>query len=173
MATKSLSSDYSKMTETNNDNEALLGRSHRSALILIGAEVCILFGAGVFSFNRLGLSSSSLSNEAAINLWVFVAFLAIGSIWLRRILGRPSQFTDLYLLGGVQKVVSRLFINTVIVTLPVVVIALVGVLLSEQSRTFSDTIRITILGGVVIIANAPRRGAWRSVVGACLAGKKS
>jgi len=161
------------MTETDNDNEALLRRSHRGALVLVGAEIGILFGAGAFSFIRLGLPPSSLSNEAAINLWVFVAFLAIGSIWLRRILGRPSQYTDLYLLGGVQKVVSRLFINTVTVTAPVVAIALVGVLLSEQSRTFSDTARITVLGGVVIIANAPRRGAWRSVVGACLASKKS
>lgn len=152
------------MSGITDENLGYLKARHRTAMVVIGAEVAVVLALVALSFKPLSLFTKTADEQTRMSLWMAVLFFAAGSLLLRRLLNNWDRLSNVAILGGIPGLLTKLLINSAVTSSFGVLAAVVGFIISQMTGDPLDMVRAAAVSFVVFFANFPKRSVWRAVV---------
>lgn len=151
------------MEQISEENRRELNNRYKTTAIIVGVQIfsTILLIVAAWFLSSL---DNSITQQAISALWMMVLFIAVGTFVLRRFLFSWERLKTTALLKGVQKLISTLQINTIILCAFAEIIAIIGFLVATLSGDKFQMFRAGAVALIVFLMNFPRKSIWEKVV---------
>jgi len=147
------------------ENQAQLDIVYRKTVIIflvLLASLLIYAGLGLFLIEPPG--QADVPSKARVPVYVAAIFLGLGAIAIRRRMFREMKLQTVIAEGGVKAILEHLFRISVICAALGESIGVLGLVLGIMSGERTDTIRLVVVGLLVIIFSFPRYNAWQGLI---------
>ena len=151
------------MEQISQENQKELNSRYRTTAIIGGVQILSTVLLIVVAWFLSSLDNS-ITQQAISALWMMVLFIAVGTFVLRRFLFSWERLKTTALLKGVQKLISTLQINTIILCAFAEIIAIIGFLVATLSGDKFQMFRAGAVALIVFLMNFPRKTIWEKVV---------
>lgn len=152
------------MSEISPENLAEIERRYRAAAIIGVAQIAftvMLAGAAWVVVQRAAVVED---NGSVTTLWVLIAFIAIGSLLLRRLFNGWERLRNAALLGGISGVLKKLQTNSLILGMFAEAIAVIGFVIAIFTGSSFDMFRAAAIALIVFFVAFPRKSVWKTIV---------
>ncbi len=152
------------MSEISPENLAEIEKRYRAAAVIGVAQIAftlLLAGAAWFVVQRTEVVET---NESVTTLWVLIAFIAIGSLLLRRLFSGWERLRNAALLGGVSGVLKKLQTNSLILGMFAEAISIIGFVITIFTGSSFDMFRAAAIALIVFFVAFPRKNVWKTII---------
>jgi hypothetical protein len=146
------------------DARARVAAAHRSAVIIVLAVAMSIVVYTVVGILVEGPKGIAVPDQSRLMFIVIAVFLALGSIGLRRTQLSPSKLQSVAGLRGVEGLIKHFFIMTIILAALAEGIGILSILISRFGGTQLDVVTFSLVAGIILFSNFPRRAAWERAV---------
>ncbi|HNQ14889.1 MAG TPA: hypothetical protein PKM58_04950 [Pyrinomonadaceae bacterium] len=152
------------MSEISPENLAEIEKRYRAAAVIGVAQIAftvLLAGAAWFVVRRTEVVED---NKSVTTLWILIAFVAIGSLLLRRLFSGWERLRNAALLGGISGVLKKLQTNSLILGMFAEVISIIGFVITIFTGSSFDMFRAAAIALIVFFVAFPRKIVWKKIV---------
>lgn len=152
-----------EMEQISAENQKELNSRYKTTAIIVGVQILSTILLIVVAW-FLSARDNSITQEAASALWMMVLFIAVGTFVLRRFLFSWERLKSTALLKGIQKLISSLQTNTIILCAFAEIIAIIGFLVATLNGNKFEMFRAGAVALIVFLINFPRKSVWEKIV---------
>ncbi len=152
------------MSEISPENLAEIEKRYRAAAIIGVAQIAFTVALAAVAWFVVQRTEVVATNESVTTLWVLIAFIAIGSLLLRRLFNGWERLRNAALLGGVSGLLKKLQTNSLILGMFAEAIAVIGFVITIFSGSSFDMFRAAAIALVVFFVAFPRKNVWKTIV---------
>lgn len=152
------------MNEISAENRDLLNERHRVAAIIAVAQIVFTFVLATVGWIMVPGSAFTVEGSTVTSLWVLIAFLAIGGVFLRRLFFSWERLRNAALVGGIDGLLKNVQNSHLILGAFAELIAIVGFVIAMFTASFFDLTRAIAIALVVFLVTFPRKKKWATIV---------
>ena len=135
-------------------------------MLAVGASILLLLVLNIFLSGRVGPASDGDFTNLRIAFTAVVAFLALGSISLRRVMFHSMRLEIIWTAGGIKGLLQHLSKTSVLLAGITEAAAVLGLVFGVLTGDSSSATSMILAGLAVFLVAFPRRGAWLRVIAA-------
>ena len=152
------------MAETSESIQSELVRRHRTAVIILGAMLCLTIAlVGIAYFKAESLARGG-DPQLAMALWITILIFGLGSFVLRRARFQSMRLKDIAALRGLSGLLASLQGTTIQIAFIGGAIALMGFIVTIMTGQFGDMLRAGGVAAIVLLSAYPQRSAWQRLL---------
>lgn len=152
------------MKQISKENQKELNNRYKTTSIIVGVQIISTLLLIAVAWFLAARTDNAITENATSALWIVVLFIAVGTFAIRRFLFSWDRLKTTALINGIQKLISTLQVNTIILCAFAEIIAIIGFLVATLNGNKYEMLRAGAVALIVFLMNFPRKSVWEKIV---------